>query len=72
MIKELIIFNIILYLILAFVWQMVFENKFIMKYKKNGEEEAQKVTGFLLTFVCLFWIVLLPFIIRNTRAKEEE
>ena len=72
MIKELIIFNIILYLILAFVWQIIFENKFIMKYKKNGEQETKQLTGFLLTFVCLFWIVLLPFIIKNTKAKEEE
>lgn len=72
MIKELIIFNIVLYLILAFVWQIIFENKIMMKYMKNGEQESQQVTGLFLTFVCLFWIIFLPFIIRNNINKEEE
>lgn len=74
MVKTLIIFNIILYLILAFVWQIIFENKFIMKYsyKLNGKEEIRQITGIKLAFLCLFWIVFLSFAIKNTKAKEEE
>lgn len=74
MVKTLIIFNIILYLILAFVWQIIFENKFTMKYsyKSNGKEEIRQITGIKLAFLCLFWIVFLPFAIINTKAKEEE
>ena len=43
MIKELIMFDVIFYLILAFVWQILFENKFMMKYSCmiNGKEEIK-------------------------------
>lgn len=74
MIKNLIIFNVFFYLLLAFVWQVLFEYKFTLKYsyKSKDKEVTKQLTGFKLTFLCLFWIVFLPLAIKNTFEKEEE
>ena len=74
MIKDLLIFNIFFYLLLAFVWQILFEYKILIKccYKVNGKEELKQLSGIKLTLICLFWIVLLPIIIKKANVKEEE
>ena len=59
MIKELIILNIIIYLVIAFVWYLIFTYQFTFRMRVTiaGETLQKDFKGFELAIICILWII---------------
>ena len=74
MIKELIILNIIVYLVIAFIWYLIFTYQFTFRMRITiaGETLQKDFKGFELAIICILWIIILPFSIKNFLKKNDE
>lgn len=72
MIKELIMLNVIIYLIIAFIWYLIFTYQFTMRINSEATGEREIAKGFRLFKMCLCWIKVIPLIIKQINRNNEE
>ena len=76
---ESVILSVMLYLAMACYWNFFFIYRVSMKIEKKDNVNPEKtinrnLDGFILTFACLFWIIVIPMAIKGTKKntnKEE-
>lgn len=74
MVKELIILNVIIYFAIAYLWYLIFTYQFTFKarIKVAGEYWEKDMKGIELAILCILWILILPFSIKNLLKKDDE
>ena len=74
MIEELLIISLIVYIAIAFAWYCIFTYQFNFRVTINvGGETLQKdFKGLELAIICLAWIVIFPFAIKQMKKNNEE
>lgn len=72
--KEIIIINLLIYLIIAFVWYLIFTYQFNFRMTVNvaGETLQKDFKGIELAIICLLWIIFMPIAIKNILKNKEE
>ena len=72
--KEIIIINLLIYLIIAFVWYLIFtyQFKFRMTVNVGGETLQKDFKGIELAIICLLWIFFMPPAIKNMLKNKNE
>ena len=72
--KEIIIINLLIYLIIAFVWYLIFTYQFNFRMTVNvaGETLQKDFKGIELAIICLLWIIFIPIAIKNILKNKEE
>lgn len=72
--KEIIIINLLTYLIIAFVWYLIFTYQFNFRMTVNvaGETLQKDFKGIELAIICLLWIIFMPIAIKNILKNKEE
>lgn len=74
MVKELILIIALVYLIIAFAWYCIFtyQFKFRILITIKGETLYKDFKGLELAIICLAWIVIFPFAIKQMKKNNEE
>ena len=72
--KEIIIINLLIYLIIAFVWYLIFTYQFNFRMTVNvaGETLQKDFKGIELAIICLLWIIFMPIAVKNILKNKEE
>ena len=74
MIRELLAISLIVYIAIAFAWYFIFTYQFTLKMTVNikGETLQKDFKGLELAIICLAWIVIFPFAIKQMKKNNEE
>lgn len=74
MIKVLIGFSIMIYLIIAFAWYLIFTYQFTFRMKIRVKEDIYQkdFKGCELAILCLFWVIVMPISIKDMIQKDKD
>lgn len=74
MTREIIISSIIIYFIIAFVWYLIFTYQFTFRMRVTiaGETLEKDFKGFELAILCILWVIVIPFALKDLFKKNGE
>lgn len=74
MTREIIISSIIIYFIIAFVWYLIFTYQFTFRMRVTiaGETLQKDFKGLELAILCILWVIVIPFALKDLFKKNGE